>query len=336
METPRLEDVLERAHVVSLPMRVQFRGIQRREAVVFEGPAGWGEFSPFLEYGPQESAAWLQCGLEMAYAGPPALLRDKIAVNATVPAVRPEQVPDVLARFPGCRTIKVKVAEQGQTLADDCARVAAVREYAPEAKIRVDANRGWTVQEALAAAHALGPLEYMEQPCTTVDELAELRMQLIRQGLFVRVAADESIRRASDPYAVARSQGADVAVVKAAPLGGPRHVLEIAKFYRARGLDITVASALDTGVGMNAGIAAVAGLPLHTDDDDLDVEPAAAGLATQRLFVADITKQRTLIDGYLPVEMLAPERDRLEEFAATGDRVDHWFARIRECWEFLA
>ena len=223
-----VEDMLARAHVVSLPLRVRFRGVREREALLFEGPKGWGEFSPFLEYGVPESAEWLRCGLEMAFAGPPPRLRDKIAVNATVPAVAPWQVDEVLAHFPGCQVVKVKVAEQGQTLADDVARVAAVRAYAPDASIRVDANGGWSVAEALAALAELGPLDYVEQPCATVEELAELRTKLVHRGLYVRVAADESIRRASDPYAVAERGAADVAVVKAAPLGGPRAVLRIA------------------------------------------------------------------------------------------------------------
>ena len=266
-----VEDMLARAHVVSLPLRVRFRGVREREALLFEGPKGWGEFSPFLEYGVPESAEWLRCGLEMAFAGPPPRLRDKIAVNATVPAVAPWQVDEVLAHFPGCQVVKVKVAEQGQTLADDVARVAA----------------------------------------------------------------DESIRRASDPYAVAERGAADVAVVKAAPLGGPRAVLRIADFMRTRGLNITVASALDTGVGMNAGLASVAALPQLVDDSHVAVPPAAAGLATQRLFVADVTPWRQLVDGYLSTELLAPEPERLAEFAASGERKDFWINRVTECWNYL-
>lgn len=333
---PTLDEVLERARVVALPMRVKFRGVTTREALLIEGPAGWGEFSPFLEYGPEESAAWLRCGLEMAYQGPPAPLRDRIEVNATIPAVPAGQVAEVLARFPGARAVKVKVAEKGQTLADDVARVEAVRALNPQAIIRVDANRGWTVPEALEAAKKLAPLDYMEQPCASVDELAELRQLLVRNGLFVRVAADESIRRAQDPYEVARRHAADVAVVKAAPLGGPSRVLELASFMRARGLDITVASALDTGVGMNAGLAAVAALPRHADDEHIDVPPAAAGLATQSLFVEDVTCPRLLVDGHLTVEMLDPEPDRLDALAAPAARRDFWLNRVRECWEHLA
>lgn len=313
-------------------MRVKFRGVTTREALIVEGPKGWGEFSPFLEYDAPEAANWLACAVEMGWQGAPMPVRDRIEINATVPAVGKDEVSSVLARFPGCRTVKVKVAEKGQTLADDVARVQAVRELIPNAIVRVDANRGWSVQEALEAAKQLGPLDYMEQPCWSVEELKELRQLLVRNGLFVRVAADEAIRKAEDPYLVARYNAVDVAVVKAAPLRGPRNVLKLAEYMRARGLDITVASALDTGVGMNAGIAAVAALPKMTDDEDFDVPPAAAGLGTQRLFVEDVTEDRPIVDGHMDATMLAPSIDRLESLAAPADRKNWWFNRVKECW----
>ncbi|QDZ43232.1 o-succinylbenzoate synthase [Corynebacterium sp. sy039] len=328
-ELPSLEEISQRAHVVALPMRVRFRGITMREALLIEGPAGWGEFSPFIEYDAPEAAWWLASGLEMAYVAPPAPRREKIEVNATIPAVEPSEVAEILAGYPGVKTVKVKVAEPGQNLAQDCARVAAVRDYDPHLKIRVDANGGWSPAQALAAAHALGQLgqlDYLEQPCATVAELQHLRSELAAQGITARIAADESIRRALDPYHVAKQQAADVAIVKAAPLGGVRRLLEIGSFMRQRGLAITVASALDTGVGMNAGIAAVAALP---------EPPAAAGLATQQLFVEDITPARPLIDGHLSTVMLAPEPERLAALAASGSRKDWWLDRLAQAWEVL-
>ena len=147
-----------------------------------------------------------------------------------MPAVAAAQVPEVLARFPGARTAKVKVAEPGQTLADDVARVNAVREQVPT--VRVDANGGWSVAEAVEAARALiadGPLEYLEQPCATVPELAELR-----RLVDVPIAADESIRKAEDPLHVVRSGAADVAVLKVAPLGGVAKLLDIADQIESR------------------------------------------------------------------------------------------------------
>lgn len=335
MSTPTVDEILERAHVVSLPMRVKFRGVTTREALLIQGPAGWGEFAPFLEYGPQESASWLKSGIEAAWEGFPAPLRDRVEVNATIPAVPAHQVAEVLDRFSGCRTIKVKVAEPGQTLADDIARVAAVREARPGAIIRVDANCGWSVEQAVEAAQALAPLDYLEQPCATVEELAEVRMTVQRRGLFVRVAADESIRKSDDPYRVADLRAADVAVVKVAPLGGVKRVLEVAQHLRARTMDITVASALDTVVGMNAGLAAVAALPKLDDDDLLDVPPAAAGLATSQLFLEDVATPHAITDGFMETRVIAPEMDRLETLAASKDRRDWWFARVRESYPYL-
>lgn len=244
--TPTLADLLDRLHVVALPMRVRFRGITVRELALIEGPAGWGEFGPFLEYEPPEASTWLTAAIEAAYSAAPEVRRDRIPINATVPAVAAGQVPEVLARFPGARTAKVKVAEPGQTLADDVARVNAVRAAVPT--VRVDANGGWTVDEAVAAASALtadGPLEYLEQPCRTVGELAELRSRI-----SVPIAADESIRKADDPLHVVRAGAADVAVVKVAPLGGVRPLLDIAARLD---IPIVVSSALDSAVGIARG-----------------------------------------------------------------------------------
>lgn len=335
MSLPTVDEILERAHVVSLPMNVKFRGVSTREALLIDGPRGWGEFAPFVEYGARESSSWLAAGIEAAWQGFPESLRDRIEVNATIPAVPAEQVAEVLERFPGCRTVKVKVAEKGQSLTDDIARVVAVREARPGAVIRVDANCGWSVAQALEAARQLGPLDYLEQPCRTVEELAEVRSSLQRRGIFARVAADESIRRSDDPYRVAELRAADVAVVKVAPLGGVRRVLEVASDLRARTMDITVASALDTVVGINAGLAAVAALPKLDDDDLLDVPPAAAGLATSQLFAEDVATPHEIIDGFMKTAAIDPETDRLETLAATADRRDWWFERLRESYRVL-
>ena len=250
---PALDDILERLHVVALPMRVRFRGITVREVALIDGPAGWGEFGAFLEYEPPEAALWLASAVESAYAPRPSLLRHRIEVNATVPAVPAGQVAEVLARFPGCRTAKVKVAEPGQTLSDDVARVNAVRAVVPT--VRVDANGGWSVAEAVSAAQALtadGALEYLEQPCRTVAELAE-----VRRRVTVPVAADESIRKADDPLAVVRAGAADIAVLKVAPLGGITALLDIAAQID---VPVVVSSALDSAVGIAAGLTAAAAL----------------------------------------------------------------------------
>ena len=219
---PPLAELVASVHVVDLPLATQFRGVDRREAALMEGPEGWSEFSPFLEYDPPEAATWLAAAIDFAYEPQPPSHRAAIPVNATVPAVAAEDAAAVLARYGSCRTAKVKVAERGQTRADDVARVAAVREaMGPEGRIRVDANAGWNVDEAERAIHELAEfdLEYVEQPCASIEELAELRRRL--RTWDVPIAADESVRKATDPIAVARAGAADLLVVKAQPLGAP-------------------------------------------------------------------------------------------------------------------
>lgn len=314
---PSLADVLDRLHVVALPMRVKFRGITRREVALVEGPAGWGEFGAFGEYEPPEAAAWLVAAIEAAYTVPPIARRDRIPINATVPAVAAGQVADVLARFPGARTAKVKVAEPGQTLADDVARVNAVRQLAPT--VRVDANGGWSVAEAVRATKALtadGSLEYLEQPCATVPELAELR-----RLVDVPIAADESIRKADDPLHVVRSGAADVAVLKVAPLGGVAALLEIA---RQIDIPIVVSSALDSAVGIGRGLLAAAALPELRH---------ACGLGTGALFVEDVADPLVPVDGCLPVAAVTPDRARLAALAAPAERRQWWIDRITACFE---
>jgi O-succinylbenzoate synthase len=313
-----LDDLLDRLHVVALPMRMRFRGITTREVALIDGPVGWGEFGAFGEYEPNEAARWLASGIESAYTAAPPALRTSIPINATVPAVPVDRVPEVLARFPGARTAKVKVAEPGQTLADDVARVEAVRAVIPV--VRVDANGGWSVEQAVTAAAALtdgGPLEYIEQPCRTVAELAQVRR---RNG--VPVAADESIRRADDPLAVVRAGAADIAVLKVAPLGGVRALLDIAA---AIDVPVVISSALDSAVGIASGLAAAAALP-HLQH--------ACGLGTGGLFVQDVAELRA-VDGYLPVRAAVPDPARLAALAAPADRRDIWIARVKDCWAWL-
>jgi len=315
--TPALDDILDRVHVVALPMRVRFRGITTRELVLIDGPAGWGEFGAFLEYGEAEAAHWLAAALDSAYRTPPPPRRMRIDVNATVPAVDAAQVPEILARFPGARTAKVKVAEPGQTLDDDVARVEAVRALVPT--VRVDANGAWTVDQAAAAAAVLGPLEYLEQPCSTIDELAQLRRRV-----DVPIAADESIRKAGDPLAVVRAGAADIAVLKVAPLGGISAMLKIAAQID---IPVVVSSALDSAVGIAVGLAAAAALP------NLDY---ACGLGTGRLFAEDVAEPVAPIDGYLPVGPVTPDPARLQALAAASQRRQWWIDRIRACYPLLS
>jgi O-succinylbenzoate synthase len=318
--TPPIDDVLDRLHVVALPMRFRFRGITVREVALIDGPVGWGEFGAFLEYEPTEASAWLASAVESAYTQPPPTRRDLIPINATVPAVAADKVPEVLARFPGARTAKVKVAEPGQSLADDVARVNAVRALVPT--VRVDANGGWSVDEAVAAAGALtadGPLEYLEQPCATVPELAELRRRV-----GVPIAADESIRKADDPFHVVRAGAADIAVLKVAPLGGIAALLYVAAFIE---VPVVVSSALDSAVGIAAGLTAAAALPNLRH---------ACGLGTGALFVEDVAEPVTPIDGYLPVKPATPDPARLAALAAPAERRQWWIDRVRACHQLMS
>ena len=312
-------------HVVAVPMRVPFRGVTRREVVLLEGPAGWGEFGPFPEYDDAEAARWLASAREACSTPPPPARRASVPVNATVPAVAPDRVPEVLARFPGCTTAKVKVAEAGQSLADDVDRVAAVRDaLGPAARVRVDANGCWSVADATRALGALAPygLEYAEQPCATVAELASLRLALARLRLDVPVAADESVRKAEDPLRVALAGAADVVVLKVAPLGGVHRALAVAQ---ACGLPVVVSSALDTSVGIAAGVALAAALP------DL---PYACGLATTGLMTDDVASY-DVVDGALPVRAVAPDPGRLAALAAPPDRQQWWRDRLERCSRLL-
>ncbi|OFE15123.1 O-succinylbenzoate synthase [Humibacillus sp. DSM 29435] len=304
-------------------MRVRFRGVETREALLIDGPCGWGEFAPFVEYGDAEAARWLAAALEASYGSWPVAVRDAVPVNATVPAVAPGQVPAVLARFDGCTTAKVKVAEPGQTLADDLDRVAAVRSVMGErARIRVDANGGWSVDDALDALARLAhfDLEYAEQPCATVEELAELRRALSRNGTDVPIAADESIRKADDPLRVARLGAADIIVVKVAPLGGVRRALDIVE---ACGLPAVVSSALDTSVGISAGVALAAALP--------ELEHAC-GLGTVGLFTSDVARPNLLpVDGILLPARVRPDPAALAKLSAPPDRQAWWRQRLSRC-----
>ncbi|MFW5472539.1 o-succinylbenzoate synthase [Knoellia sp. CPCC 206450] len=322
---PSLDEVLATLRVVSIPMRVRFRGVTEREVALVEGPAGWGEFGPFLEYGPAEASRWLDAAVEAAWTGWPDAARETVPVNATVPAVAPEAVAGVLQRFPGCTTAKVKVAERGQHSDDDVCRVAAVREaMGPSARIRVDANGAWdvdTARDVLGRLTAYG-IEYAEQPCATVEELRDLRVVLARNGIDVPVAADESIRKAEDPMRVRDLDAADVIVIKAAPLGGVRRALEIVEEC---GLPAVVSSALDTSVGMAAGVALAAALPR------LD---HACGLGTVALLDGDVTTDSLVPeDGSLPVRRVVADAELLDRHVASPDRAAWWRERVTAAWE---
>lgn len=307
---------MSQAWVWSIPMRTRFRGITVREGVLLRGPGGWGEFSPFVEYDDEVAGPWLACAHEAAAGDWPAPLRDRVPVNVTVPAVGPEQAHAIVAGS-GCTTAKVKVAEPGQTPADDEARLEAVRDaLGPRGRVRVDANGAWALEDAVRLLprldRAAGSLEYAEQPCAAVEDLARLRRRL-----DVPIAADESIRRAADPYRVRDLEAADVAVLKVQPLGGVRACLRIAEDI---GLPVVVSSALETSVGIAAGVALAAALPELTH---------ACGLATVRLLTDDVAVEPLLpVEGHLPVGMPAVDPAALTRLTADPARTAWWEDRL--------
>ena len=328
LDLPPVADLLDTVRVVALPMRVTFRGVTVRETVIFHGPAGWGEFGPFPEYGDTEAAQWLRAGIEAAWQGFPAPVRSSIPVNATVPAVPADRVADVLGGYGGAvPAVKIKVAERGQSLADDVARVAAVRDLLPDARLRVDANTGWDEGGAVEALTELAAfdLEYAEQPVAGIEGLAAVRHRLRDKSIDLKIAADESVRKAQDPLAVARAGAADLIIVKVAPLGGVRRAVEI---VRDAGLPAVVSSAIDSSVGIRAGLALAAVLP------EL---PYACGLGTLSLMKADVTREPLKPqDGFIAVRDVAVDHDSLAEFAVTGERRDWWLDRIRRTHAQLA
>jgi O-succinylbenzoate synthase len=296
--------------VFDIPMRLPFRGQQRRTGVLMRGAVGWGEFSPFPDYDDKTCVPWLAAAKEAAELGWPTPIRHEIPVNVTVPAVGPAQAHAHVTRS-GCLAAKVKVAEHGQSLADDIARVEAVRDaLGPDGRLRVDANGAWSVDEAAEALKRLDAfeLEYAEQPVRTLEEMAALRKRV-----DVRLAADESVRTAEDPMRVAGLEAADVVVLKVAPLGGVRRCLDVAE---ACGLPVVVSSAIETSVGLAAGVALAAALP------EL---PFACGLGTMQLLATDVTQASLMpVNGMLPVRAI----DSLSFSPADESTRDQWLERL--------
>jgi len=325
---PPVTDLVTGLRVVSIPLRTRFRGVDYREIAYLAGPSGYGEFAPFLEYEPAEASRWLAAAIEGAYREWPEPVRDTVPVNATVPAIEAADVASLLARYDGCTTAKVKVAEGGQQLTDDLARVAEVRNLlGPSGRVRVDANGKWSVQQAAAALERLVEydLEYAEQPCASVEELVQLRTLLACRGIDVLIAADESIRKAEDPLRVARLGAADIAVIKVAPLGGVNAALGVA---RECGLPVVVSSALDSSVGIAAGLALAAALPTLE---------YACGLGTVELLEGDVTADRLVPQGgSLRVRRPEVSEELLHGWAATPERTQWWRGRIAACHAVLA
>ena len=304
--------------VVALPLKSKFRGITMREVALFQGPAGWGEFAPFLEYEDRESSTWLLSAIDAATNPAPMAYRGFIKVNATLPAINNlKEIEELLQSFAGCDTVKIKV---GEDLGEDIVRVARVRALLPKAKLRLDVNGGWNVAEALIALYEIyeevGPLEYVEQPCATLEELRELKAKLV---IDFKITSDEVIRKAKDPFAIDLQGAVDILMLKVAPLGGITRAREIGAHHK---LPMVVSSALDSAVGISYGLQLAASLP------SLDY---ACGLATGQLLSADIA-ELPLKNGELAVHSVSPNVELLAKYAVPVERLTWWKERTKRAF----
>ena len=325
---PRLNDLVATARVVSIPLRTKFRGLTERELLVFEGPNGWSEWAAFTEYQDEEAATWLHAAIEWGFENLPEPVRKQVSVNAILPAVPTEEVAKVLGRAGKFSTVKIKVADPKQTAADDLARILEVKDLYPDAKLRLDANGGYTVAQALELIAELEnnslDLEFFEQPVATIAELAELRIEISKLGQNTLVAADESVRRASDPLAVELAGAADLLVLKSAPLGGIASALAVANSSK---LNICASSAMQSSIGLAAELHFAACLPEVNYD---------AGLGTGYLFGGDLTADRLIPENGI-LELRRPEinTSSLEILKAEDHRYDWWIARLERCSKIL-
>ena len=306
-----LADLLKTLRVIALPTRTNFRGVTVREVALMQGPQGWGEFSPFLEYDDNESRPWLASAIEAATVARPARYRDAIAINGIIPEINDKkEIESLMRTFSGSKTFKVKV---GKNLTEDVIRVARVFSNAPKAAIRIDVNGLWSVDEALTNLYAyyeeIGPFQYVEQPCATVEELRELKSKI---KIPLRIAADEVIRKAPDPFAVDLTDAADVVMLKVQPLGGIQRCLDIANHH---GLPVVVSSALESAIGIEYG------LDLAASISDLTFD---CGLATGSLLASDVAAHE-ISDGKITLGQISPKLDGLD---VSPERYKWWKNRI--------
>jgi O-succinylbenzoate synthase len=311
--------------ILSLPMRSKFRSITTRELAIFKG-VRWSEFSPFVEYSDAESAVWLRAALSWANDPLPALQRTTIPTNATLPAVGADQVADVLRNFGDFRSVKIKVGEPGQSRSEDLVRIRRVVELYPNALVRLDANGALTLSEALSMCEELREqnIEYFEQPVATIAQMRNLRVELAEREIEIEIAADELIRKASDPYLVAKEEAADIAVLKVQPLGGIQPALSIANEI---GMDCVVSSALESSIGLAHGLYLAGALPTLKYD---------CGLATASLLAGDVTSKPLIAtNGKIEIREVEPDDDLLRKYSASEQRTDWWLRRIERCFALL-
>ena len=311
-----LDDLLKTLRVIALPTRTNFRGVTVREVALMQGPQGWGEFSPFLEYDDNECRPWLASAIEAATVARPARYRDAIAVNGIIPELNDKkEIEALMQKYSGAKTFKVKV---GNNLVEDIIRVARVFSNAPKAAIRIDVNGLWSVEEALTHLYAyyeeIGPFEYVEQPCATVEELRELKSKI---KIPLRIAADEAIRKAPDPFVVDLTDAADIVILKVQPLGGIQRSLDIAAHHH---LPVVVSSALESAIGIEYGLELAASISDLTFD---------CGLATGSLLASDVAVHE-ISNGKITLDQISPQLDGLD---VSPERFEWWKNRIMKTWE---
>jgi O-succinylbenzoate synthase len=306
------QQLLDTLRVIALPMKTKFRGISVREVALIKGEYGWGEFSPFLEYDDAESAPWLASALEAATTPKPKLYRTSVAINGTIPALNePADLKRVVDSFPGVNTFKVKV---GTNLAEDLTRIDVIRQLQPQAKIRIDVNGLWSVDQAETFLNAAGEIEYAEQPCATIAELRELKSRT-----SVKIVGDEILRKAADPFKVDLKGAIDYLMLKVQPLGGIKRAHALAEHHN---LPVVVSSALESAVGINYGLALAASFEEMNFD---------CGLGTGSLLAADVA-HLPIVDGKIKISEFEPQLDGLD---VAPDRFEWWKNRIMRTAELL-
>ena len=306
------QQLLDTLRVIALPMKTKFRGITVREVALIKGPHGWGEFSPFLEYDDGESAPWLASAIEAATTPKPKLYRTSVAINGTIPALNdPIDLKRVVDSFPGVTSFKVKA---GNDLAEDLARVNVIRNLQPQAKIRIDVNGLWSVDQAEAFLSAVGDIEYVEQPCATIEELRELKSRT-----SVKIVGDEVLRKAADPFAIDLTGAIDYLMFKVQPLGGIKRAHALAKHHN---LPVVVSSALESAVGINYGLTLAASFETMNFN---------CGLGTGSLLAADVA-HLPIVDGKIEITEFEPQLAGLD---VASDRFEWWKNRIMRTAELL-
>ena len=306
------QQLLETLRVIALPMKTNFRGINVREVALFKGEYGWGEFSPFLEYDDAEASHWLASAVEAATTPRPQLFRTSVAVNGTIPALNDvAQLQSIVESFPGVKSFKVKV---GVNRAEDLERVNVIRNLRPEAKIRVDVNGLWSVDQAEDFLTSVGEVEYVEQPCQSLEELRELKKRV-----SVKIVGDEILRKAEDPFDINLDGAVDYLMLKVQPLGGIGRAHALAKHHK---LPVVVSSALESAVGINYGLTLAASFEEMSFD---------CGLATGSLLAQDVA-HLPITDGMMQISEFEPQLDGLD---VAPDRFEWWKNRIMRTAELL-